>query len=113
MIAAANADHELDEDERERILRAVEESGLEQAEKKFLLEELERPLDIPTLAGRAMTPELKRDVYLASEMAIDVDSRAELAYLTRLARELGLDQAQVEELRGLLIDGGRGTKDEG
>ncbi|HVS08343.1 MAG TPA: DUF533 domain-containing protein [Planctomycetota bacterium] len=106
MIAAANADHELDDDERGRILRAVEESGLDEAEKALLLEELERPMDLATLAARATTPALKRDVYLASQMAIELDSRAEQNYLTRLARELGLDQAQVEELRQLLIEAG-------
>jgi hypothetical protein len=107
MIAAANADHELDADERQRILHAVEESGAGESEKKFLLEEMERPLDVATLAAQATTPVLKREVYLASEMAIVADSKAEQNYLARLARQLGLDDAQVAELRKMI--GGDGT----
>jgi uncharacterized membrane protein YebE (DUF533 family) len=106
MIAAANADHELDADERQRIVRALAESGLSEAEKSLLLDELERPMDIATLAAKADTPALRRDVYLASEMAIEADSRAEQNYLARLAKQLGLDEAQVAELRRILADAG-------
>jgi hypothetical protein len=102
MIAAANADHDLDAEERARIIRAVEESGVSDAEKKLLMEELERPMDIAALAARAPTPELKRELYLASELAIAVDSRAEENYLARLAKQLGLDAQAVAELRDLL-----------
>jgi uncharacterized membrane protein YebE (DUF533 family) len=109
MIAAANADHELDAEERRRIVRAVEESGLSETEKNLLLDELERPMDLAALAAKADTPALKRDVYLASEMAIEADSRAEQNYLARLAKQLGLDDAQVAELRRLITDTGGGA----
>jgi uncharacterized membrane protein YebE (DUF533 family) len=99
MIAAANADHELDDDERQRIVRAVEESGAGADDRRLLLDELERPLDVATLAAQATTPALRREVYLASEMAIDADTKAEQNYLARLAQKLGLDDAQVAELR--------------
>jgi hypothetical protein len=102
MIAAANADHELDAEERQRILHAVEESGAGESEQEFLLDELERPIDVSALAAQAATPALKREVYLASEMAIVADSRAEQNYLARLARQLGLDEAQVAELRKMI-----------
>lgn len=110
MIAAANADHELDDKERGRILEALEEGGLEESEKQVLRAEMERPLDIAALATQATTPELKREVYLASLFAIDVDSRAEENYLARLARELGFDEQQIAELRGLLEDEPLGTE---
>jgi hypothetical protein len=102
MIAAANADHELDPDERQRILHAVEESGVGESEKRFLHDEMERPMDVVALAALATTPVLKREVYLASEMAIVADSKAEQNYLARLARQLGLDDAQVAELRRMI-----------
>jgi hypothetical protein len=108
MIAAANADHDLDAEERDRIVHAVEESGVSDAEKKLLMEELERPLDIASLAARADTPALKRELYLASELAIAVDSRAEENYLARLAKQLGLDPPTVAELRGLLTEADTG-----
>jgi len=106
MIAAANADHELDDQERARIVVAVEESGLTEVDRALLLDELERPLDIAALAGRATTPELRRELYVASEMAILADTRAEQNYLARLAKQLHLDEAQALELRKLVAGGG-------
>ena len=106
MIAAANADYELDAEERDRIVRTMEESGLDDAERKVLLAELEKPLDMATLAARATTPALKRDVYLASEMAINADTKAEQNYLARLAKQLGLGDEQVAELRKILAEAG-------
>ena len=72
-----------------------------------MLEELEHPIDLATLAEGAASPELARQVYLASLMAIEVDTRAEENYLARLASRLSLDQDEVREIEGLLeIDGG-------
>jgi uncharacterized membrane protein YebE (DUF533 family) len=105
MIAAANADHELDADERDRIVKTLDESGVSGDEKDLLLGELERPMDMAALVAKATTPALRRDVYLASEMAINADSRAEQNYLARLARQLGLDDAQVAELRKVIGSG--------
>jgi uncharacterized membrane protein YebE (DUF533 family) len=102
MIAAANADYELDAEERERIVRTMEESGLDGSERSVLLAELEKPIDIATLAARATTPALRRDVYLASEMAISADTKAEQNYLARLAKQLGLGEEEVAELRKIL-----------
>jgi uncharacterized membrane protein YebE (DUF533 family) len=106
MIAAANADYELDAEERERIVRTMEEAGLDDGEKKVLLAELERPLDLATLVAKATTPALRRDVYLASEMAISSDTKAEQNYLARLARQLGLSDEQVQELKKILAEAG-------
>ena len=46
--------------------------------------------------------ELARQVYLASLMAIEVDTAAEQAYLGRLARSLKLSEAEVIELEEML-----------
>ena len=100
MIAAANADHELDDDERARILKALDEAEAGEEERAFLLAELESPIDLASLAERAATPELASQVYLASCLAIEIDSRAERNYLDRLARRLGLTLEQAAELEG-------------
>ena len=106
MIAAANADHHLDEDERAQILSALDESGLSDEDRDYLLGEMESPVSLRTLAERADTPDLRRQVYLASLMAIEVDSDVERNYLKRLAAALRLDEAQVGELERLLGDSG-------
>ncbi|MFQ5526696.1 MAG: tellurite resistance TerB family protein [Thermoanaerobaculia bacterium] len=102
MIAAANADHEVDEQEKGRILEALDASGLGGEERQFILAELEAPIGPGALASQARTPELVRQVYLASLMAVDVDTAAEQNYLTRLAERLGLDDADVAELENML-----------
>jgi uncharacterized membrane protein YebE (DUF533 family) len=104
MIAAANADHEIDAEERDRIARTMAESGLDPAERQLLDAQLERPLDLATLVAKATTPALRRDVYLASEMAISADTKAEQNYLARLARQLGLSDDELKELRKILAD---------
>ncbi len=108
MIAAANADHELDDEERGRILQALEEAEAGEEEKAFLRQELEEPMDLATLAGRATTPELAGQIYLASCLAIDIDTRAERNYLDRLASRLGLDPERARALEAMVApdDGG-------
>jgi hypothetical protein len=106
MIAAANCDYEIDADERARIVRTMEEAGLDESERKVLTDELEHPKDIASIAARATTPAMRRDVYLASEMAIDADTKAEQNYLAKLARQLGLGDEEVAELRKILADTG-------
>ena len=102
MIAAANADHEVDEEERERILRSLDDAGLGDGERRFVLAEIESPVDLATLASEASSPEVADRVYLASLMAIEVDTRAEENYLARLAERLGLDDERVARLEALL-----------
>lgn len=106
MIAAAHADHEVDNEERNRILQALDASGLGDEERQFMLAELDSPADIATLAAKATTPELARQVYLASLMAIEVDTAAEEDYLSRLAAQLGLEETEVAELEGMLDERG-------
>jgi len=102
MVAAANADHELDTEERARIERATTDAGVSEDERQFLRTEMEHPWSLTKFAESASSPELAREVYLASLMAIDVDSAAAARYLRKLAERLGLDQMAVEELEGLL-----------
>ena len=50
MIAAANADHAVDDAERQAILGKVTASGLGAEERSFIEQELSNPLDLRTLA---------------------------------------------------------------
>lgn len=102
MIAAAHADHRLDDDERRRILDALEDAEAGEEERQFMRQELERPIDLVELAGRVRSPEAASQVYLASCLAIDVDTPAERAYLDRLARQLGLEPARARELEEMV-----------
>jgi uncharacterized membrane protein YebE (DUF533 family) len=114
MIAAANADHRVDDTERQRILQALDESGASDEERRFVVEELQTPLGLAALAEAAASPELARQVYVASWMAIDVDTEAESNYLDRLARCLGLETTVVRDLETLARgDAGRERREQG
>ena len=102
MIAAANADHHVDEAERARIVEALEAAEASAEDRAYVLRELESPASMAQLAAQATTPELAGEVYMASLMAIDLDTEAERNYLQRLAARLGLPDERVRELEGLL-----------
>jgi uncharacterized membrane protein YebE (DUF533 family) len=88
MIAAAQCDGRLDDDERSRILAATD--GLSSAERAFVERELAAPQSIEQIAF-ASRPALASDVYTAAAHAIVADSDAEQIWLARLGDALGLD----------------------
>ncbi|MET0231942.1 MAG: DUF533 domain-containing protein [Rhodanobacteraceae bacterium] len=89
MIAAAQCDGRLDDDERTRILAATE--GLSQTERTFVERELAAPQSIEQIAA-ASRPAIAPDVYTAAAHAIVADSDAEHLWLARLGDALGLDE---------------------
>jgi uncharacterized membrane protein YebE (DUF533 family) len=95
MIAAANADHAVDDRERHAILEKLTASGLGVEEHSFIETELANPLDLRGLAAQVKSPEMAEQVYAASVLALEVDSDAERNYLQRLASALNLDTATV------------------
>ena len=95
MIAAANADHAVDDVERHAILEKVTASGLGAEEHSFIEKELANPLDLRNLVAKVKSPEMAEQVYAASVLALEVDSDAERNYLQRLASALNLDTATV------------------
>ena len=99
MIAAANADGVIDETERSAILGKLKELNMTREEQQFILDELSAPKsrqDIVAAVG--CSPQTARQVYIASLLAVEVDTGAERQYLSDLARDLGLDAAAVAEI---------------
>ena len=90
MAAAAQADGRMDEDERAAILKRLSQEGLSGEEKRFLARELELPLEVEALVSGIESDDLRRQVYIVSLLAIEVDTPEEKAYLTDLAGRLGL-----------------------
>jgi uncharacterized membrane protein YebE (DUF533 family) len=95
MIAAANADHAVDDVERHAILEKVTASGLGAEEQSCIQKELANPLDLRALVAQVKSAEMAEQVYAASVLALEVDSDAERNYLQRLASALNLDTATV------------------
>jgi uncharacterized membrane protein YebE (DUF533 family) len=98
MIAAARADGHIDDVERARIMDKVKVSGLDSEAEQFLHEELSKPVDLDTIVAAAVTEEERVELYTASRLAIDADSRAERGYLDQLAGRLGLADALVDHI---------------
>lgn len=97
MIAAAAADGLIDEVERANILKHVDDAGLDNDTRAFLEAELSHPRSMAAIVASSR-PEIAKDVYAASCIAITRDTDAEKAYLDTLASRLGLDVATRSEI---------------
>jgi uncharacterized membrane protein YebE (DUF533 family) len=98
MIAAARADGHIDDAERARIMDKVKVSGLDSEAEGFLNDELNKPVDLDSIVAAAVTEEERVELYTASRLAIDADSRAERGYLDQLAGRLGLADALIDHI---------------
>jgi uncharacterized membrane protein YebE (DUF533 family) len=102
MIAAAQCDGRLDDDERARI--AAASAGLSPTERAFVAHELESPQSIEQIAF-ASRPAIASDVYAAAAHAIVADSDAEALWLARLGDALGLDAGSRRAIEQRLAAG--------
>jgi uncharacterized membrane protein YebE (DUF533 family) len=98
MIAAARADGHIDDEERQKIGARLSLSGVGPEAERFMMEELEKPVDLDALVAAAATDEQKVELYTASRLAIEPDSRTERGYLDMLAGRLGLADALVDHI---------------
>ena len=62
----------------------------------LIVSELLVPQEASNIAEAVRNPEMARQVYAASLLAITVDTQAEQQYLSDLAEQLGLDARTVE-----------------
>lgn len=104
MIAAARADGHIDEAERGRIADKLRLSGIGEEAEAFLLDELERPVDVDGLVAAAQTDAQKVELYTASRIAIEPKSRAERGYLDLLAGRLKLPDALVDHIEATVSE---------
>ncbi len=102
MIAAARSDGTLDAQESQAIFQRINSLPLEHEEKSLLIEEMGRPVDMDAIVNSAANIEMASEIYLASLLAIDVDTTAEESYLAMLAARLKLPPELVAELHNQL-----------
>ena len=98
MIAAAKADGHIDASERSRIMDKVHLSGLGAEAEAFIEAELAKPIDLDALVASAKTEEQRVEIYTASRLTIEPDTRTERGYLDMLAGRLGLPDALVDHI---------------
>lgn len=104
MVAAARADGHIDAAERARIADRLKLSGIDTEEEAFLLAELERPVDLDELVAAARTDAQKAELFTASRLAIEPNSRAERGYLDLLAGRLKLPDALVDHIEATVAE---------
>jgi uncharacterized membrane protein YebE (DUF533 family) len=103
MVAATQADGVIDEDEQRKLAGRLDQLGISSADRGGLAEQLTTPVDLREILNAATSPEVALQIYMASVMAIAVDTPAEKNYLDGLARALKIDpglKAQVEQTLG-------------
>jgi uncharacterized membrane protein YebE (DUF533 family) len=98
MIAAARSDGVLDAQESQAIFQKIETLDLRPEERDLLIQEMGRPVDMDAIVQSASTREIAAEIYLASLLAIDVDTAREQSYLAMLAARLRLPGELVKEL---------------
>lgn len=98
MIAAAKADGHIDDEEKKKIGDRLALAGIGSEAEAFLREELEKPLDLDELVALAQTEAQRVELYTASRLTIEPDSRAERGYLDLLAGRLQLPDALVDHI---------------
>ncbi len=98
VIAAAKSDGHVDAAEAGRIQEALQRLGADEATRRWVQDELARPIDPAEVAALAEGPEMASEMYLASVIMVDTTSTMERAYLDELARQLRLDGALKADL---------------
>ncbi len=98
MIAAARSDGRLDAQESQTIFQRIEALGLSADDQALLVAEMGQPVDMDAIVSSANSPEIAAEIYIASLLAVDVDTAAEKSYLAMLAARLKLAPELVAEL---------------
>jgi len=98
MIAAAKSDGHMDDRERELVQAELNRVEADEAMRRWVDDELRRPVDPADVAAGAATPEQAAEIYLATLLVVDDTTTMERAYLDELARRLNLAPALKADL---------------
>jgi len=98
MLNAAKADGQIDPQEAQRLLGKMQEDGITEEERQFVLTEMQKPMETDAIVRAVPNQQAAAQIYTASLMAIQVDTDAEQRYLQELASKLGINQHAVNYL---------------
>ncbi len=90
LIAAAKSDGHIDDRERGLIEQKLGSIAEDPNLRRWIDQEVARPLDPADVAAAASSMEVASEMYLVSVLAVDTESFMERAYLDELARKLNL-----------------------
>lgn len=107
MIAAAKADGHIGPEEKAMIEAEAQRLSGNDADRRWLHAELEKPTDPAGVAALAQSPQMAAEIYLASLLVTEQDSFMERAYLDELARALQLDPTLKSDLERNALQAGK------
>ncbi|MDQ4134546.1 MAG: tellurite resistance TerB family protein [Pseudomonadota bacterium] len=93
MVAAASADGQIDEAERSRIVKGLNQAGIDPEATRWLEREMANPATVEELSDRVTSPEKAAQIYTAARLAVDPDTIQEREFLRQLSESLDLDQS--------------------
>jgi uncharacterized membrane protein YebE (DUF533 family) len=99
MVAAAEADGEVDRPDQDRIAAVLAARGGGEAERRMLAEAIQTPMPLGALLRQVQEARLGAQGFAASLLALDRRSRVNQAWLDYLAARLGLPAAVVDGLK--------------
>jgi uncharacterized membrane protein YebE (DUF533 family) len=102
MINAAKADGAIDRSEMDRIVGKLQEQGADIDSRNFVREQMNGPMNIDAVVSAIRDPQAAAEVYAASLLAIEVDTRAERDYLAQLAQRLAIAPHVVARIHSAL-----------
>lgn len=102
MIAAARADGHIDDEERARIADKLAMGGYDEDARSFIRAELSKPVDMDTIVASAKTEAQRVELFTASRLAIEPQTRAERGYLDMLAGRLSLPDPLVDHIEATI-----------
>jgi len=101
MIAAAKADGHVNSKEVLAIEEQITKLGLGDDTAALIQEEIAKPLDVKEVAALASDQAMAAEIYLVSSVISDRENSMERDYLNSLAKEMGLPDALVSQLKAV------------
>ncbi|MCU7938961.1 MAG: tellurite resistance TerB family protein [gamma proteobacterium symbiont of Bathyaustriella thionipta] len=98
MLAAANADGNIDADEKSKIIQQLKQINSDQEGFEYLQKRIDNPPSLENICDSVSDPETAKQVYMVSLLAITVDTADEAEYLSSLAACLAIDVKTIEQL---------------
>jgi uncharacterized membrane protein YebE (DUF533 family) len=99
MINAAKADGQIDPNEMQRIVGKLQEAGMDEQTKAWVMTEMSQPLNLDAFAAEIPSQEVAAQVYAASLLAIEVDTDGERRYMAQLAQKTGLHPMVAQHIQ--------------
>jgi uncharacterized membrane protein YebE (DUF533 family) len=98
MIAAANADGDIDAVEKSKIFKHLHSIHSDQEGIDYVQSRIESPPSLEAVCARVKDLDEAKQVYATSLLTITVDTVSEADYLKQLAISLQLDKPSVDEM---------------